>query len=345
MMKAVMRTLARAALNRSDAAILKSLKAAPLVIRGRTLDPKWQFIAAQAAKQPQEAPTPETGRAATQGMVYMFGGKLEPGVAVEDTAFAAPGRQIPLRLYRPAKPDPAAPVLVYYHFGGGVVGDLNTCHAFCSKLARVAGGAVVSVGYRLAPEHRFPAGIDDAEAAYAWAVENAERLGARAGKAAVGGDSMGGNFSAIVAQTHRGKPTAPVVQLLIYPATDLGSTHASMTDFGEAFPLTKATMDWFMSLYLPEGAKIEDPRLSPARAGDLSGLSPALIYTAGFDPLSDQGEAYAAQLKAVGVPVHFKCFEDQAHAFTAFTGAIPRAEAACAEIASAYARAVREGVR
>jgi acetyl esterase/lipase len=199
---------------------------------------------------------------------------------------------------------------------------------------------VLSVDYRLAPEHPFPSGLEDVLCAYRWARENAPRFGAPAGHVAIGGDSMGGNFAAIVAQEmkRRGEPQ-PALQLMIYPAVDVASHTQSMTTYAEAYPLSRQTMEWFMSHYLPLGADPTDPRASPIREPDLAGLAPAVIVTAGFDPLVDQGEAYAKRLSDAGVPVAYRCYDHLAHAFTAFTGAVPAADIACREIAGL----VREG--
>lgn len=337
-----LRFLAHLALARSDAALIRASGGAPRQVAGRTLDPRFQFLEAQARKRPPTPPTPAAGRAATRQLVELFGGGAEPGVGASAMTIPADGRAIPARLYRPRTQDPAAGALVYFHFGGGVVGDLDTCHAFCTMLASAARLPVVSVDYRLAPEHPWPAGLEDAIAAFKWTIANAAALGAAPGKVSVGGDSMGGNFAAIVAQEmqRHGKP-GPHVQLLIYPATDLGAAHPSMTLFADAFPLTRDTMDWFMSQYLPPGVDLADPHLSPASAPSLAGLPPALVYTAGFDPLVDQGEDYAAKLKAAGVPTVYRCYDSLAHGFTAFTGAIPAARRACLEIAQDFARAVR----
>ena len=244
------------------------------------------------------------------------------------------GGQLPLRAYRPAEQDADAPLIVFAHFGGGVIGDLETCHAFCGILARIARTAVLSVDYRLAPDHRFPAGLDDVLAAYRWGRDNAARFGARPGTAAIGGDSMGGNFAAIVAQEmQRTGEAQPALQLLIYPAVDVASETASMSTYADAYPLSRPIMDWFMGHYMGPDADPADPRLSPNKAADLSGLAPAVVITAGFDPLVDQGEAYAKRLKAAGVPVTYRCYDSLAHGFTAFTGAVPAADAACREVA------------
>ena len=171
-------------------------------------------------------------------------------------------------------------------------------------------------------------------AAYRWARDNAPRFGAPAGQVAIGGDSMGGNFAAVIAQEMKraGEPQ-PALQLLIYPALDVASETASMTTYADAYPLSRATMAWFMGHYMGPGDSPADPRLSPVRAADLSGLAPAVVVTAGFDPLLDQGEAYARRLREAGVPVVYRCYDHLAHAFTAFTGVVPAADVACREIA------------
>jgi acetyl esterase/lipase len=261
-------------------------------------------------------------------------------VRTESVSIPNGAASIPARAYRPENQDPAAPLMVFAHFGGGVIGDLETCDTFCGILARIARCPVLSVEYRLAPEHRFPAGLEDVLAAYRWGRDNAARFGAPAGRAAIGGDSMGGNFAAIVAQElKRAGEAQPDLQLLIYPCTDVASETASMTTYAEAFPLSRAMMDWFMGHYMGPGDDPADPRLSPVRAPDLSGLAPAVVVTAGFDPLVDQGEAYAKRLKDAGVPTLYRCYDSLAHGFTAFTGAVPCADTACREIAGL----VREG--
>jgi acetyl esterase/lipase len=247
---------------------------------------------------------------------------------------------VPCRLYLPTVRDNSAAMLVYFHFGGGVVGSLETCNRLCGLIAKEAGAPVLSVDYRLAPEHRFPTGLDDASAAYLWAVDNAARYGAPVGKAAVGGDSMGGNFSAVIAQAHR-KAKAPVLQLLIYPALDFVSDTPSMHDFADAFPLTAETVDFFMKHYLPADADPSDARLSPGRTQDLRGLAPALIYTAGFDMLLDQGEQYAKRLEEAGVKVAYKRFDPLPHGFVAFPTAAPAAESALRQIARETAAALK----
>jgi acetyl esterase/lipase len=206
---------------------------------------------------------------------------------------------------------------------------------------------VISVDYRLAPQHVFPAGLNDCLAAYKWAVANAQRFGAPAGQAAIGGDSMGGNFSAIICQQMKreGGPM-PVLQLLIYPAIDISKSYPSKTEFAQTFSLSQDTMDWFMKQYLPENVDPADLRVSPGQETNLAGLPPAVVITAGHDPLCDEGDEYAQRLKAAGVPVVHKRYDSLAHAFTAFTYISPGSKAACKEISEMvhdiYAKAARE---
>jgi acetyl esterase/lipase len=300
-----------------------------------------QYLAAQARRAPP-LPTlpPEEARRAAAGLAAILTGIPEAGVRTEIVAVPGPAGAIPARLYRPDGQDPEAPIMVFAHFGGGVLGDLETCHTFCTILAKTGRGPVLSVDYRLAPEHRFPAGLDDVLAAYRYGRDNAELFGAPIAQAAIGGDSFGGNFAAVVCQDLKraGEPQ-PVLQLLIYPCVDVACESASVTTYADAFPLSKAMMDWSMGHYMGPGDNPADPRLSPLRAPSLAGLAPAIVVTAGFDPLHDEGEAYARRLREAGVPIVYRCYDSLAHAFTAFTGAVPCADVACREVAGL----VREG--
>ncbi|MEW5688066.1 MAG: alpha/beta hydrolase [Pseudomonadota bacterium] len=330
---AVQRFIARALLS-LPSPLLRLMSGGGVVYKaGRTLDPRLQFLAAQARRQPaMDTQTPEEARRGETQAIVAVTGDLEPGVRWEATTVPGQAGDVPARLYRPENQNPAAPMMVWAHMGGGVIGSLDTSHCFCALLARVTRAPVLSVDYRLAPEHRFPAGLEDVLAAYRWAQDHAASYGARG--VAIGGDSMGGNFAAIVCQELKraGEPQ-PRLQLMVYPCTDVASESASMTVFGDAFPLNTGMMQWFMGHYLTPDDDPASPRLSPLREKDLSGLAPAVIATAGFDPLVDQGEAYARRLKEAGVTVRYRCYDSLTHAFAAFTGAIPAADAACREIA------------
>jgi acetyl esterase/lipase len=324
------------------APILRLMSGGGVVYQGgRTLDPRLQFLASAGKRAPaMQTLSPAEARAASAQGLAMMTGRPEPGVRVSN--LTVPGAEGPIqaRAYRPEGQDPKAPLMVFAHFGGGVIGDLDTCDVFCGVLARIARCAVLSVEYRLAPEHRFPAGLEDVLAAYRWAREHAADFGAPPEAVAIGGDSMGGNFAAILAQEmKRTGESQPWLQLLVYPCVDVASETASMTTYADAYPLSRPVMDWFMAHYMGPGADPADPRLSPIKSSDLSGLAPAVVVTAGFDPLVDQGEAYAVALKAAGVPVVYRCYDRLAHGFTAFTGAVPCADVACREIAGL----VREG--
>lgn len=336
------KALVHFALSRSNEALIKASGGEPRTVRGMTLDPRFQFLEAQSRARaiPWDRMTVDILRAQTDAGADLFGGKAVSGVRVEKVYVTGRSHSVPTRLYLPTVRDNSAAMLVYFHFGGGVIGSLDTCHRFCSQLAKEAGAPVLSVEYRLAPEYKFPTGLEDCIAAYQWALENAARFGAPVGKAAVGGDSMGGHFSAIIAQEFR-KTKPPVLQLLIYPAVDFLSETPSMHEFADAWPLTAETVDYFMKQYLPESADPANPRISPIRTEDLRGLAPALIYTAGFDMLQDQGKQYADRLQEAGVKASYHCFESLPHGFVAFPKASPAAEAANRRIASETAAALK----
>lgn len=341
------KALAHLALSRPDAALVKASGGTPRTVRGMTLEPRLQFLEARAraGAMPWAEVTPEILRRQTEGLSRLFGGRRVAGVERQRVFVTGRSHSVPARLYLPEVRDNSAAMLVFFHFGGGVVGSLESCDRLCALIAKHAGAPVLSVEYRLAPEHKFPAGLEDAQAAYAWALKNAARYGAPVGKAAVGGDSMGANFAAVIAQQARQtRGPRPVLQLLIYPGLDFTSETASMREFADAFPLTAETLDYFMRHYLPEGADPSDPRLSPGRTQDLTNLPPALIYTAGFDLLLDQGEAYADRLQQAGVRVTRARFDSLPHGFIAFPAAAPAAEAAVKRIAHDTAAALKSHV-
>ena len=334
-------TIAKLLLKLPGNLLVKLSGGKPAEINGRVLDPQFQFIAHGAKSQPpMSSLSPQEARAASATGLAMFTEQPEAGVSFDDEEIPSSSRhKIPVRIYRPDDQDPLAPAMVYYHFGGGVIGDLDTCHVFCSILAKRVRCPVVSVGYRLAPEHKFPAGLQDAIDAYEWALRNGEKLGSPPGVATIGGDSMGGNFTAVVTQEMmRERKPLPLLQLLIYPATELENEFPSYSAYGDAYPLSADVMRWFMDQYLPDGQNHADVRLSPARETRLENLPPAIVVTAGFDPLVDDGAAYAELLRRSGVDVTYKCYDSLAHGFTAFTGVVRQARKACEDIADMVAK-------
>jgi acetyl esterase/lipase len=320
-----------------DGLLVRMAGGKPVEARGRVLEPQLQLVAWNGRNAPpMSSLEPEVVQAAVKEQLAMLEAPLEPGVTTEDFTIPGPDRNdIPVRLYTPTEQDSSVPLLVYYHMGGGVVGDLETCNAWCSILACVTKGPVLSVDYRLAPQNKFPAGIDDCIAAYEWGVRNAGKYGAPEGVAAVGGDSMGGNFSAIISQEmQREHKPLPVYQLLIYPAVDMVEEFPSRTEFGETFSLSTDTMNWFMDQYLPADFNMADPLLSPGQTAELDSLPPAIVITAGHDPLCDEGDDYAKRLDKAGVKTIHKRYDTLPHAFTAFTGFSPGSRKACLEIAN-----------
>jgi acetyl esterase len=245
---------------------------------------------------------------------------LSGDIAVDavDLTIPGPAGPIPARHYRCT--EARGPLLVYYHGGGWVLGDLDTHDNLCRLICRDGGVHALSVDYRLAPEHKAPAAVEDAFAAYRWALEHAAELGAEPGRVAVGGDSAGGNLAAVVSQLARNEGVAlPAVQLLIYPITNVSSETRSRTLFADGYFLRKWDIDWCVDKYL-SGASVDptDPRVSPLLADDLSGLPPALVLTAGFDPLRDEGNQYAAAMREAGVTVDLREFGPLIHAFVNF---------------------------
>lgn len=344
------RMLAKAFASLPDSWIVRMAGGTPLTIEGRTLEPQLQLAAWNGREAPPMSSLPaEVVQQGVKAQLALLADTVGEGASFSDLTLPGPdGNQIPARAYRPAAQDPRHPLIVYFHMGGGVVGDLETCHAWCAMLAQGAQAPVLSIDYRLAPQHIFPAGLNDCFAAYRWGLEHADRFGAPKGKAAVGGDSMGGNFSAIISQQmKREAGPMPALQLLIYPAIDISKHYPSKTNFAKTFTLSQDTMDWFMKQYLPEGFDHKDLRVSPGQETDLSGLPPAVVVTAGHDPLVDEGDEYAARLKAAGVDVVHKRYDALAHAFTAFTYLSPGSRTACKEIAvmvhDMFAKAVRAG--
>jgi acetyl esterase len=264
--------------------------------------------------------------------------------AVRDLAADGPGGAIPLRVYRPAHVAAGAPLpgLVYFHGGGWVIGDLDTHDVQCRQLTAEAGITVVAVDYRLAPEHKFPAALDDAWAATRWVVAHGSELGIDARRLAVAGDSAGGNLAAVVALLARdaGGP-AISLQVLVYPVTDLGAESQSYSDFAEGYMLTRESMRWFTNHYLKSPNEARDWRASPIHAASLAGLPPALVVTAGYDPLRDEGAAYAARLTEAGVQVDYVCYGGMIHGFMPMGRLIDTGNRALSHVATTLRHALR----
>ena len=276
-------------------------------------------------------------------------GASPPEVAhVEALRAAGPSGAIPIRLYRPlgSRADERFPALVYFHGGGWTFGDLDTHDVVCRELGNLARCAVASVDYRLAPEHKFPAAVEDAVAATRWVAHEAEALALDPGRIAVGGDSAGGNLAAVVALAARdeGGPKL-AMQVLIYPATDMAADTPSHGEFADGYILTRDAILWSRGNYLRSPDDVADWRASPLRARDHSRLPPAYVVTCGFDPLRDEGRAYAERLRAAGVPVTYECFEGMVHGFVTMGGVIAAAHHAlyrCAQgLRQAFAHTAR----
>jgi acetyl esterase len=254
---------------------------------------------------------------ARKTMVALFTPEQKEAIhKIEDRRVPGPGGyQIPVRLYIPAEKGPL-PVLVYFHGGGWVLGDLESHDAVCRELANKVGCIVVAVDYRLAPEHKFPHAPEDCYAATKWAVLNAASFGGDPARIAVGGDSAGGNLAAVVAQmaADRGAPTL-TYQLLIYPVTNYAFDTPSYRDNAEGYLLTREMMQWFWKHYLTTDEDGKNAYASPLQARELRRVAPAFVITAEFDPLRDEGEAYAARLKEAGVPVELKRYDGAIHGF------------------------------
>lgn len=311
----------------------------PIRVDGEVLAPEVQLTLAllERRNEPRpEALTPDEARLARRRLAAVFAGRP---VAVGDVReLEIPGSvALRARQYVPDESGWPLPLLVYYHGGGFTYGDLDTHDGVCRMLCRHAGAHVLAIDYRLAPEHPFPAAVEDARAALRWAYANVTQLGADPRRIGVGGDSAGGNLAAVVSQlAARDGGPGPVLQLLIYPATDFTRRRRSRELFGDGFLLTNAEMDWFETNYLGAArTHANDPRASPLLAEDLSGLAPAFVVTAAFDPLRDEGEDYARALQEAGTPAMLRRFPGFIHAFTGATGVSQTSRDAVVEIAGA----------
>jgi acetyl esterase len=309
------------------------------------LDPQIQVMRDQRERDnvpPLYAMSLTDARAADLASIRGSGGDPEPVHEVAELTITGPGGELPVRLYRPVSERPL-PALLYFFGGGWVLGTIDTADGVSRSLANSSGALVVVVGYRLAPEHPFPAAIDDCYAAVRWVAEHAAEIGADPARIAVGGDSAGGNLAAAVALRARGSGTgdgdggggpALAGQLLVYPNTDQLADDESMRAMDDPFLFNHHSVAWYRRHYLASPGDAASPLASPLRAKSLAGLPPALVITAEYDPLRDQGEAYARRLAADGVQVELCRYPGMAHGFFTMAGTVDASRAAIAQAAS-----------
>ena len=301
----------------------------PSAVDGRTLDGRTQWLLqllARSGQPPIEKTTVAEARADFDAFMIEMGGNPAPiGEMIDRTIEGETGRRR-VRIYRPAGTVARLlPAILYFHGGGWVMGSLEGYDRVYRYLCSRSGCAVIAVDYRLAPEHKFPAAIDDAVAAYRWLAAEATRLGIDPARVVIAGDSAGGNIAAVASRLLRDERRPPCLQWLIFPNTDFGFATSSFASCGEGFLLTRTAMEWFRGHYLNDSSEVDDPRASPLRADDLSRLPPALVYTVGFDPLRDEGHAYADRLSAAGVKTIHREFDSLIHGFVGMRGALQAA--------------------
>jgi acetyl esterase len=312
----------------SEAEALKFLEGHRITRDDRTMEPKAQIVGefVKSIRVPGSFPPLPELRQQLRTMVQLLDEPAPTIARVENITIPGPVGAIPGRVYDAAGVGaPARPVVAYFHGDGWVQGDLETHHGLCARLALRSGAIVVAIDYRLAPEHQFPAAVEDCCAAYRWLRSHTAEVGGNAGRIAVAGDSAGGNLSAVVSLLSASEGMqVPTCQVLLYPALDFAldtPLHRELVD-GHIIPRDRIV--WYMQQYLPAGADINDPRASPLRAPELNGQPPTLIITAGFDPLRDDGYAYAERLRAASVDVVYHEYRGQIHAFVSLTKAIPQ---------------------
>lgn len=294
-----------------------------------------------AGRPPMETLSPAEARAAFDAGRKALLPPPEDVAETRDSAVAGPLGPINIRLYRPAGTEASAvlPLLIYFHGGGWVVGDLDSHDVACRRYANAAKCRVISVDYRMAPEHVFPAAVNDSAAVVKWAVDNAASLGVDASQVAVGGDSAGGNLAAVMALMARDGDLPPLAfQMLVYPATDLAMTTVSANTIGPGVLLTSATMKWFIDHYA-KGHE-NDWRASPIRAATLAGVCPAVVLTCTHDPLRDEGIEYARKLEREGVRVVHLHYSDQIHGFVGMGRVIRAADQAIDQLARVLKQAL-----
>ena len=322
------------AMSEEDA--LRFLEGHRIRMGSRTMDPKAQIVGefVKSIRVPGFFPPLPELRQQLRVMVSLMDEPAPALPRIEDIRILGPAGEIPARVYAPSAATTPRPAVAYFHGGGWVQGDLETHHGLCARLSKHAGVLVVAVDYRLAPEHKFPAAVEDCLAAYRWLRTKGRDVGADIARVAVAGDSAGGNLSAVVSQlaASSGVP-APTCQVLIYPAVDFSLETSSNRELTDGHVIPRDRILWYMEQYLKSDADKSDLRASPLRAPSLEGQPPAMIVTAGFDPLRDEGRAYGDRLREAGVDVVYREYPGQIHAFVSLTKAIPQGMACTLEIA------------
>ncbi|WNC16499.1 alpha/beta hydrolase [Brevibacillus brevis] len=290
-------------------------------------------MGAEAGEPPMSTLTPEQNRERTAGMKALSG-PPKALAKTESRMIPVEGGEIELRIYTPEGVGPF-PLFVYFHGGGWVIGDVETVDTVCRNIAHEADSVVASVNYRLAPEHKFPVPVEDCYAAVEWVARNAAELNGDPSRLAVGGDSAGGNLAAVVSQLAKQR-SGPAIsfQVLVYPVTQIGCDTESYRENGEGYFLTKDSMNWFFRHYLNAEEEKTDVRASPLLSEDLSGLPPALVITAEYDPLRDEGEMYAERLRQAGVPVELTRYDGMIHGFFWMAGIMDKGAQAITQVAS-----------
>lgn len=346
------RPLARTVLHRAGAAALRAAFRASLLMPERLLNGWVNVAGGTPATRPgldararfhawfvtrfagAPATSPVEARQARAISLRLLEGRPLPLRAIHDHVIPSPGGTLRCRLYHPDNaPDPS-PALIFLHFGGCVIGDLETCHTACTLLSQHGGIRVISVDYRLAPEHRFPAALDDTIAAFRWLRANATALGVDPDAIGIGGDSAGGYLAAAASLSllASGDPL-PKLQLLLYPVLEMDRASLPATAFDQCYPLTRADMIWFCGHYLRSPADVANPLCSVARAPSLAGMPQTLLIQARHDLLFDEGARFAMRLKTEGVPHLRRVYSTLPHAFSAMSGGLPAARTALIEIA------------
>ena len=331
----IQKTILRAVLSLPRPVLRAASGCRAVYVGGRTLDPRFQFLLHAARHYASvHGLSEEKARETRAQQLALVVGRREPGVRHEDVTIEGPRGLITARLHRHPDQHPDMAVMVYVHGGQGLTGEVDSCDPFCSILSRCGHAPVLSIRAQPSAERRFSACAEDVLAVYRWARDHAVRFGAPEGFAAIGGDGIGAAFAALACQELKrlGEPQ-PSLQLLIYPWVDLSSETRSMTDYADSTIEAQDAEPWTADRFLGPEDDPADPRVSPLKAREFSDLAPAIVVTAGFDPLVDQGEAYARRLRAAGTPVVYRCYDHLVHGFAAFTGVVPAADIACREIA------------